>query len=133
MNKSGPKPTPIFATAHGNILYGESDAAVLASESKVFEQAGYAVSRAQGRAAIEQALKTGHYDLVVLGHTLSKDDRHHLPYMAKKSGRDTQVLVLHASGKHPAVDIAIDSREGHHVVLKAAASLMQRKALAVAV
>jgi DNA-binding NtrC family response regulator len=133
MNKFGVKPARVAAAAQGNILYGESDAAVLASESQVFEQAGYAVSRALGRAAIDQALKSGHYDMLVLGHTLNKDDRHHLPYMAKKSGRETQVLVLHASGKHPAVDIALDSREGHEAVLKAMASLLQRKALAVAV
>ena len=132
MNKFGVKPART-AAAQGNILYGESDAAVLASESKIFQQAGYTVSQALGRAAIDQALKSGHYDVVVLGHTLNKDDRHHLPYMAKKSGRDTQVLVLHASGKHPAVDIALDSRDGHEAVLKAMASLMQRKALAVAV
>ncbi len=133
MNKFAVKTAQVRATAQGNVLYGESDAAVLETESRVIEQAGYSVSRALGRAAIEQALKSGHYDVVVLGHTLSKDDRHHLPYMAKKSGRDTQVLVLHASGKHPAVDIAMDSREGHQAVLKAMASLMERKALAVAV
>jgi len=133
MNKIAAKPARITAAAQGNILYGENDAAVLASESKLFEQAGYTVAKQVGRAAIDQALKTGHYDVVVLGHTLSKDDRHHLPYMAKKVIRDTQVLVLHASGKHPAVDIAMDSREGTDQVLKALASLMQRKALAVAV
>ncbi len=133
MDKFGVKPARVTASAQGNILYGENDATVLASEAKVFEQAGYTVSRATGRVAIDQALKTGHYDVVLLGHTLSKDDRHHLPYMAKKSGRDTQVLVLHASGKHPAVDIALDSREGHEAVLKAIRSLIQRKALAVAV
>lgn len=133
MDKFGAKTARVKASAHGNILYGENDGAVLASESKLFEQAGYSVTKAVGRAAIEQALKTGHYDAVVLGHTLTKDDRHHLPYMTKKSGRDTQVLVLHASGKHPAVDIAMDSREGPDEVLKALASLMRQKALAVAV
>lgn len=133
MNKIGAKPARMSPSAQGNILYGENDGAVLASESKVFEQAGYTVAKAVGRAAVDQALKTGHYDAVVLGHTLTKDDRHHLAYMAKKSGRDTQVLVLHASGKHPAVDLAIDSREGPDEVLKALASLMRRRALAVAV
>jgi DNA-binding NtrC family response regulator len=133
MNKFGVKPSRVTASAQGKILYGENDAAVMASESRVFEQAGYTVAMAAGRLAIEQALRSGKYDVFVLGHTLTKDDRHHLAYMAKKSGRDVQVLVLHASGKHPAVDIAIDSREGHDGVLKALASLMERKALALAV
>ena len=69
------------------------------------------------------------YDIVVLGHTLNKDDRHHLPYMAKKTNSDTQVLVLHASGKHPAVDIAVDSRYGEKTVLNALESLAQQRIL----
>jgi len=119
--------------SQGKILYGENDANVLAAQSKLFEQAGYTVERAQGRAGVEQALRSGSYDVVVLGHTLTKDDRHHLPYMAKKIVRDTQVLVLHASGKHPAVDYAMDSRDGEKEVLAALSSLMQQKYMGVAV
>jgi DNA-binding NtrC family response regulator len=119
--------------SQGKVLYGENDTNVLAVQSKVFEKAGYTVECAQGRAGVEQALRSGSYDVVVLGHTLTKDDRHHLPYMAKKIVRDTQVLVLHASGKHPAVDYAMDSRDGEKEVLAALGSLMQQKYLAVAV
>jgi DNA-binding NtrC family response regulator len=134
MSKIGPKSARVVPVAsQGKILYCENDAKVLAAESKIFEQAGYSVERQQGRAAAEQALRNGHYDVVVLGHTLSKDDRHHLPYMAKKSNRDTQVLVLHASGKHHAVDLAMDSRQGHEEVLAALGSLIERKGFAVAV
>jgi DNA-binding NtrC family response regulator len=133
MIKMAPKSTRVAAASHGKILYGENDGNVLAAQSKTFEKAGYTVEHAIGRAAVEQALRNGNYDVVVLGHTLTKDDRHHLPYMAKKFGRDTQVLVLHASGKHPAVDIAMDSREGEKEVLAALGSLMQQKSLAVAV
>jgi|1186.fasta_scaffold220575_2 DNA-binding NtrC family response regulator len=138
MIKMAPKSTRTASvapakTSQGKILYGENDANVLAAQSKVFEQAGYSVERAQGRAGVQQALRTGSYDVVVLGHTLTKDDRHHLPYMAKKIVRDTQVLVLHASGKHPAVDYAMDSREGDKEVLRALSSLMQQKSLGVAV
>jgi DNA-binding NtrC family response regulator len=133
MNKIGPKSTRVAAGSQGKILYGENDSNVLTAQSKSFEQAGYMVERANSRAAVEQALRSSHYDVLVLGHTLTKDDRHHLPYMAKKFGRDTQVLVLHASGKHPAVDFAMDSREGDKEVLAALRSLMQQKCLAVAV
>jgi len=130
MNKVAPKSTRVAAGSEGRILYAENDAKVLAGQSKVFEQAGYAVEHAQGRAAAEQALRKNQYDAVVLGHTLSKDDRHHLPYMAKKANEDTAVLVLHASGKHPAVDFAIDSREGDKAVLNALKSIVEQKALA---
>jgi DNA-binding NtrC family response regulator len=105
------------------ILYGEADPKVLSEQITSFQRAGYAVMPAVGRQAIENALMQGKFDLVVLGHTLSKDDRHHLPYMAKKLNSMTRVLVLHASGKHPKVDMAIDSRRGERAVLEAVAQL----------
>jgi len=128
--KMAAKPARTTTAAMGRILYAENDAKVLAEQAKVFGQAGYSVEQVEGRGAAEQALRKGAYDAVVLGHTLSKDDRHHLPYMAKKSSAHTAVLVLHASGKHPAVDLAIDSREGEKAVLRALETVVQQNALA---
>ena len=133
MIKQGPKSVKPAPAAAGKILYCEGDVTVLAEQSKFFEHAGYAVERVQGRAACMQALQKSRYDVVVLGHTLTKDDRHHLPYMAKKSHRETQVMVLHASGKHHAVDFSMDSREGEQAIIKAIHSLVERKSFAAAV
>jgi len=105
---------------------------VMDSQSRVLEKAGYTVELAHGRAAAEQAFRSGVYDAAVLGHTLSKDARHHLAYMAKKSSEETQVLVLHASGRHPAVDLAIDSRQGDAAVLEALNTVIEQKSLALA-
>ena len=102
MTKVAPKSVRVSPVPQGTILYCENDEVVLKDQSKMFERAGYALQCAQGRSAAEQALRTRSYDVVVLGHTLTKDDRHHLPYMAKKSAAHPQVLVLHASGKHAA-------------------------------
>jgi hypothetical protein len=85
----------------------------------------FQVEQAIGRKAIEEALAHGGFALVVLGHTLNKDDRHHLPYLAKRTNPDARVLVLHASGKHPKVDLAVDSRRGEAVVREAVADLLQ--------
>ena len=106
------------------ILYGESNPQVLQAQCKMLEMAGYVVVTAVGRKEIEEAVKHSDFGVVILGHTLTKDDRHHLPYMAKKCNRETKILVLHASGKHPAVDLAIDSRTGEQAVLRAVASLI---------
>jgi DNA-binding response OmpR family regulator len=133
MVKIAPKSTRVANQSQGKILYCEDDAAVMEAQSKVFEKAGYSVERAHGRSAAAQAFRAGTYDAAVLGHTLSKDDRHHLAYMAKKSGEETQVLVLHASGKHPAVDLALDSRGGDQAVLESLESLLERKGLLAAV
>lgn len=130
MNKIPPKSVKAAPAKQGNVLYCESDIHVITEQSKIFAKAGYEVVHALGRAAAEQALRNGKYDVVVLGHTLTKDDRHHLPYMAKKLG-DARVLVLHNSGKHPAVDFALDSRTGDKAVLEALASLVHER-LAVA-
>jgi DNA-binding NtrC family response regulator len=103
------------------MLYCEADADVLSTQTQLFNKAGYAVVPIQGRAAMEQAVKFGGFDIAILGHTLSRDDRHHLPYMVKKSSPAARVVVLHASGRHPRVDVAVDSRFGDRVVLDAIA------------
>jgi DNA-binding NtrC family response regulator len=127
MTKVEPKSARVASVSQGHVLYCESDVSVLASQSKVFERAGYTVELAQGRVLAERALRKGTYDIVILGHTLTRDDRHHLPYMAKKFNGATQVVVLHNSGKHPAVDVALDSRDGEKAVLAALASLAGQK------
>jgi len=59
----------------------------------------------------------------VLGPTLTKNDRHHLPYKVKKANEATRVLVMHTDGeRHPAVDANLDTGKGiEDVVAKIAA------------
>jgi DNA-binding NtrC family response regulator len=92
------------------ILYGEGDAEAQASTAASFEKAGHTVAKAVGRKAVEAALGKGGFDLVVLGPTLSRNDRHHLPYMVKKAQAEASVLVMHADGsRHPYVDACTDT------------------------
>jgi DNA-binding NtrC family response regulator len=92
------------------ILYGEGDIEAQVPVTTAFEQAGHIVEKAIGRKAVQAALGKGPYDLVVLGATLSRNDRHHLPYMVKKSHAQTSVLVMHADGsRHPYVDACTDT------------------------
>ena len=109
------------------ILCAEADQKALAALASLLQKAGYVVQSALGRQAVEQAVRSTSFDVVVLGHTLSRDDRHHLPYMAKKANDDCKVLVLHASGRHHAVDLAIDSRRGERAILEAVAGLLTLK------
>jgi DNA-binding NtrC family response regulator len=106
------------------LLCVEADEKVLKQQVALFTKAGHEVSSALGRKSAEQTMRSIEYDIVVLGHTLSKDDRHHLPYMAKKANQDCAVLVLHNSGHHHAVDLAMDSRDGDHKVLAAVEELL---------
>jgi len=92
------------------ILYGEGDEEVLAQQAAVMEKAGHAVHKAMGRKGVDEALKKSRFDLLVLGATLTRNDRHHLPYMAKKANAEISVLVLHADGtRHPYVDACVDT------------------------
>jgi DNA-binding NtrC family response regulator len=92
------------------ILYGEGDAEAQSVAASAFEKAGHSVEKAIGRKGVEAALSKNSFDLVVLGPTLSRNDRHHLPYMAKKAQAEVSVLVMHADGsRHPYVDACTDT------------------------
>jgi DNA-binding NtrC family response regulator len=90
------------------ILYGESDERTLSAQAAEMTKAGHHVTTAVDRQGVQEALRSDAFDLVILGATLSKDDRHHLPYMVKKSHEGTRVLVMHAGTHHHEVDAAID-------------------------
>ncbi len=92
------------------ILYGEGDAEEQVAAAAAFEKAGHTVQQAVGRKAVVEALQKGTFDLVVLGPSLTRNDRHHLPYMVKKAQAETPVLVMHADGsRHPYVDACTDT------------------------
>jgi DNA-binding NtrC family response regulator len=92
------------------ILYGEGDAEEQAVTAAAFQNAGHTVEKAVGRKAMQAAIDKGRFDLVVLGPSLSRNDRHHLPYMVKKAQAGTSVLVMHADGsRHPYVDAFTDT------------------------
>jgi DNA-binding NtrC family response regulator len=114
------------------VLYGEGDAEVLTSQAASVQKAGHHVTTAVGRKGVEEALKKDAFDLVMLGPTLTRNDRHHLPYMVKKSHPGTRVLVMHADGgRHPYVDTATDTGRSIESILETIASMMeQQKAVA---
>jgi len=99
-----------MAKAKLRILYGEGDGEVLAQQAPAFEKAGHSVQKAEGRKNVEESLKKSAFDLVILGSSMTRNDRHHLPYMVKKASVGTKVLVLHADGsRHPYVDACVDT------------------------
>jgi DNA-binding NtrC family response regulator len=115
------------------VLYAEQNEQVLASQAESIEKAGFSVQTALGRKAVQEALNQGQFDLVILGPTLSRDDRHHLPYMVKKASSSARVLVLHTDGsRHPYVDANTDTGSSVEELLRKLASLQQPKTMAAA-
>jgi len=107
-----------MAKAKLRVLYGEGEEEILKQHAAAMEKAGHTVHQAMGRKAVEEALKKSAFDLVVLGPTLSRNDRHHLPYMVKKANAETSVLVMHADGtRHPYVDACTDTGASLEAVL----------------
>jgi DNA-binding NtrC family response regulator len=114
------------------VLYGEVNEQVLAAESALLQKAGYDVQMAIGRKGVQEALKQGTFDLVILGATLTRDDRHHLPFMVKKANSATRVAVMHTDGsRHHYVDINTDSGSNMEEMLRKLSSI-QPKAIAAA-
>jgi DNA-binding NtrC family response regulator len=121
---------PATATMHTiKILYGECDEQVQSSQAAEMRKAGHHVTTAIGRQAVQDALKRDAFDLVILGSTLTKDDRHHLPYMVKKCHEGTKVLVMHAASRHHEVDAAVDANTSMQFVLEKIARLMAEEAV----
>jgi DNA-binding NtrC family response regulator len=115
-------------TAHQSIikiLYGESDERTLSAQAAEMTKAGHHVTTALNRQGVQEALRRDAFDLVILGSSLSKDDRHHLPYMVKKAHEGTKVLVMHAGTHHHEVDAAVDSSMSMHRILEKIAALLQ--------
>jgi DNA-binding NtrC family response regulator len=113
---------PANSTKSGiKILYGESDEQVQSTQAAEMKKAGH---HALGRVGVLEALRRDAFDLVILGSTLTKDDRHHLPYMVKKTHPGTKVLVMHAASRHHEVDAAIDANTSMQFVLEKIARLM---------
>jgi DNA-binding NtrC family response regulator len=124
------------ATAHKaghqtsiKILYGELDESTLSAQSGEMKEAGHQVTTAQNRQAVQEALRRDTFDLVILGATLSKDDRHHLPYMVNKAHEGTKVLVMHAGTHHHEVDAVVDSNMSMQRILERIAALLQPAAV----
>ena len=112
-----------------NILYGEGDQEVVTEQAGSMQKAGHQVTTAVGRKEIEAQLKKGSFDLVILGPTLTRNDRHHLPYMVKKAHEGLRVLVLHADGgRHPYVDAATDTGRSIEQILETISSMMASQA-----
>ena len=115
---SVPSEDEFMAKAKLRVLYGEGEEEILKQHAAVMEKAGHSVQQAMGRKAVEEALKKSTFDLVVLGPTLTRNDRHHLPYMVKKASAETSVLVMHADGtRHPYVDACTDTGASLEAVL----------------
>jgi DNA-binding NtrC family response regulator len=113
------------AKATIKILYSESNEQTLAAQAAEMTKVGHHVTTATDRKAVQEALRRDAFDLVILGVTMSKEDRHHLPYMVKKAHEGTKVLVMHAGTHHHEVDAVVDPTISMNRILEKIAGMLQ--------
>jgi DNA-binding NtrC family response regulator len=115
------------------VLYTELNEQVLSAGAEELQKAGFSVQTAIGRQAALDAINQSKFDFVVLGGTLSRNDRHHLPFMAKKASQATKVVVMHTDGSgHHYVDANTETGESMDYLLRKISSLQPKAAAAVA-
>ncbi|SRR6266481_5636818 len=101
------------------LLCSRKNDSVLALQSAVFRDSGYAVIPAASNEEIRKHIDNADFDVIILNHTLSFSDRTALARKAKMRNAANGVLVLHHSGSlgNPHVDLAVDSRAGGEAML----------------
>lgn len=115
------------------VLYTELNEQVLSAGAEELQKAGFSVQTAIGRQAGLDAINQSKFDFVVLGGTLSRNDRHHLPFIAKKASQATKVVVMHTDGSgHHYVDANTETGESMDYLLRKISSLQPKAAAAVA-
>jgi DNA-binding NtrC family response regulator len=119
------------STSKLKILYAEGDSEVLTAQAVAIEKAGHQVTQAENRQQVQDLVKREDFDLVILGATLSKNDRHHLAYMVKKAKSGARLLVTHTDGEgHPAVDATLETGRSMNALLEKIASMYPQAAAA---
>src|SRR6266576_6288964 len=113
------------------VLYTELNEQVLSAGAEELQKAGFSVQMAMGRQAALEAINQSKFDIVVLGATLSRNDRHHLPFMAKKADQSVKVVVMHTDGSgHHYVDANTETGESMDYLLRKISSLQPKAAAA---
>jgi DNA-binding response OmpR family regulator len=106
---SARKPATVLVVGHESMLRE--------SYAMLFQQAGYVAEEAE----VDQSprrLKSGTFALLVMDHTLSKEERESLVILTRQLSPNAKTVALHSSASDCGADLAMDSREGAEEILK---------------
>lgn len=109
-----------------SVLVVSAEGSIRQTRVLLLEQAGHTPQVAESCARAKEALQLSQFDLVILDHTLSKDDRIHFIQSMHKTGSITRVLLLHKSAADCGADLHLDSREGPDALIAAIDSILKR-------
>ena len=110
------------------VLWLNADATLLRTQVRLLHNTEFAlaVTACTSSDEAELALMRDAFDLFVIAHTISRQERERLAEFCKVRHSHARVLVLHRSAGGPAsfADDAVDSRDGPAVVLGAVNRLL---------
>jgi DNA-binding response OmpR family regulator len=91
----------------------------------VFLGAGFGV-RSVELGDLATLLQRINFRVVLLDHTLTREERHSAVPLIRRLSPNTRVVALHASARDSGADLHMDSREGIAGVVEAVKDLLQR-------
>lgn len=109
-----------------SLLVVSAELSIRQTRLLLLEEAGHTPQVAESCAQAKEVLQLTKFDLVILDHTLSKDDRVDLIQFIRKTGVTTRILLLHKSGVDSGADLYLDSRDGPDALISAIDSLIKR-------
>jgi len=92
----------------------------------LFNRAGYEAETAEIDDSVE-LLKTVKAGVLLIDHTLSKEQRHWLVHLARKLSSNTRIVALHSAARDCGADLVMDSREGPDAIVAGIQALIARR------
>lgn len=93
--------------------------------SLLFHSDGY-FSHAIALEDLASTLQTTAFDVVVMDHTLSAEERKTVVQIVRSVLPRSQTVALHSSARDCGADLAMDSREGAPAILERVAAMLNR-------
>lgn len=109
-----------------SVLVVSAEGSIRQTRVLLLEEAGHSPQVAESCARAKEALQLAKFDLVILDHTLSKNDRIDFIQSMRKMGSITRILLLHKSAADCGADLHLDSREGPGALISAINSMIKR-------
>jgi DNA-binding response OmpR family regulator len=119
---------PVMAAdnRHIRILVVGREAPLREIYAILFNRAGYQAEAADIEGAL-RLLTTVKAHVLVIDHTLSKEQRHWFVHSARQLSSTVRILALHSAAKDSGADLVMDSRLGPDAILANLALLIPRR------
>jgi DNA-binding NtrC family response regulator len=107
-----------------SVLIVSNDSSLRETYALLFHDDGYPTQSSELQDLPSALLNGTSVGVVVMDHTLSREERKAVIQIIRQLAREAHTVVLHSSGKDCGADLAMDSRDGAGRILEAVKSLV---------